>query len=126
MDQQTSIKTGYTKNITVHYRYLFLTTQWHCLVSAASQNVLLTYVLTYLLTPRCRVLLEKLPGSQIVKKFPAIYGARRFITTFTSTRHLPLSRARYYLSIYAWVSQVVYFLKVFQPKQPYIRPSSSP
>ena len=30
-----------------------------------------TYLLTYLLTPWCRVLLEKLTGLQLVKKFPA-------------------------------------------------------
>ena len=30
--------------------------------------------LTYLLTPWCRVLLEKLTGLQLVKKFPAFYG----------------------------------------------------
>ena len=29
---------------------------------------------TYLLTPWCRVLLEKLAGLQLVKKFPAFYG----------------------------------------------------
>ena len=32
----------------------------------------------YLLTPWCRVLLEKLTGLQLVKKFPAFYGTRRF------------------------------------------------
>jgi len=48
---------------------------------------------SYLLIPRSRVLLEKLTGSQLVKKFPAIYGTRKFITTFTSARHLPLSWA---------------------------------
>ena len=37
------------------------------------------------------VLFEKLPGSQQVKKFPAFYGTRRFITAFTTARHLPLS-----------------------------------
>jgi len=31
--------------------------------------VYITYLLTYLLTPRCRVLLEKLTGLQLVKKF---------------------------------------------------------
>ena len=46
-----------------------------------------------LLTPWCRVLLEKLTGLQIVKKFPAFYGTRRFITTLTSVRHLSLSWA---------------------------------
>jgi hypothetical protein len=50
--------------------------------------------ITYLLTPWSRVLLEKLTGSQSVKKFPAFCGTRRFITAFTSARHLSLSRAR--------------------------------
>ena len=45
---------------------------------------------TYLLTPWCRVLLEKLTGLQLVKKFPAFHGTRRFITALTSVRHLSL------------------------------------
>ena len=49
--------------------------------------------LTYLLTPWCRVLLEKLTGLQLVKKFPAFYGTRRFITALTSVHHLSLSWA---------------------------------
>ena len=52
---------------------------WLC--SSFSKN-------TYLLTPRCRVLLEKLTGLQPVKKFPAFHGTRRFITALTSVRHL--------------------------------------
>jgi len=51
---------------------------------------LLTYLLTKF-TPWSRVLLEKLTGSQLVKKFPAFYGTRRFITPFTSARHLSLT-----------------------------------
>ena len=51
------------------------------------------YLLTYLLNPWFRVLLEKLTGLQLVKKFPAFYGARRFITALTSVRHLSLSWA---------------------------------
>jgi len=47
----------------------------------------------YLLTPRSRVLLEKLTGLQVVKKFHAFYGTRRSITAFTSARHLSLSWA---------------------------------
>jgi len=47
----------------------------------------------YLLTPWGRVLLQKLTGLQLVKKFPAFYGTRRFITAFTSARHLSLSWA---------------------------------
>jgi hypothetical protein len=31
---------------------------------------------TYLLTPWNRILLEKLTGFQLVKKFPAFYGTR--------------------------------------------------
>ena len=50
-------------------------------------------ILTYLLTPRSTVLLEKLIGFQLVKKFPALYGIRRFITAFTSDRSLSLSWA---------------------------------
>jgi len=45
----------------------------------------------YLLTPWSIVLLEKLTGSQLVKKFPAFYGTRRFTTTFTRVRHRSLS-----------------------------------
>ena len=53
-----------------------------------------TDLLTYLLTPWSRVLLEKLTGPQSVKKFPAFYGTRRFITAFTSARHLSFSSTR--------------------------------
>ena len=53
-------------------------------------NRLLTYLLTYLLTPWCRVLLVKLTGFQLVKKFPAFYGTGRFITTFKSARPSPV------------------------------------
>ena len=49
------------------------------------------YLLTYLLTLWCRVLLKKLTGLQPVKKFPAFYGTWRFITALTSVRHLSLS-----------------------------------
>jgi hypothetical protein len=45
----------------------------------------------YLLTPWNRVLLEKLTGPQLVKKFPAFYGTQKFITSFTSSRQLSLS-----------------------------------
>ena len=57
-------------------------------------------MLTYLLSPWCRVLLEKLTGLQLVKKFPAFHGTRRFITALTSVRQLSLSRASPIQSIY--------------------------
>ena len=47
-----------------------------------------------ILTPWNRVLLEKLAGSQAVKKLPAFYGTRRFITSFTSAHHLSFFWAR--------------------------------
>jgi len=40
----------------------------------------LVFFNSYLLTPWCRVLLEKLTGLQLVKKFPAFHGILRFIT----------------------------------------------
>ena len=61
---------------------------------------LLYSILHYLLTPWCRVLLEKLTGLQLVKKFHAFYGIRRFITALTSVRHLSLSWANPIKSIY--------------------------
>ena len=48
---------------------------------------------TYLLTSWSRVLLEKLTGFQLNKKFPTFYGTQRFITAFTSACHLSLSWA---------------------------------
>ena len=56
--------------------------------------------LTYLLTPWCSVLLEKLTGLQLVKKFPAFHGTRRLITALTSVHHLSLSEASPIQSIY--------------------------
>jgi hypothetical protein len=55
-------------------------------------TLVLTYQLTrflaHSLTPYSTVLLEKLTGLQLVKKFPTFYGTR--ITTFTSARYLSL------------------------------------
>ena len=59
-----------------------------------------TYLLIYLLTPWCRVLVEKLTGLQLVKKFPAFHRTRRFITALTGVRHLSLSWACPIQSIY--------------------------
>jgi hypothetical protein len=57
-----------------------------------NERILYIYILhTYLLTPRSRVVLEKLNGLQLVKKIPAFYGPRRFITAFASARQLSLS-----------------------------------
>jgi hypothetical protein len=42
----------------------------------------------------CRVILYKLRGPQLIKKFPAFYGTRRFITAFTTDCHFSLFRNR--------------------------------
>ena len=47
----------------------------------------------FLLTPCSSVLLEQLTSFQLVKKFPAVYGTRKFIIAFTSARRLSLSWA---------------------------------
>ena len=49
-----------------------------------------TDLLTYILPPRIRVLIEKLAGSQLVKEFPTFYGTRRFIIAFTSVHFLKI------------------------------------
>jgi len=43
-----------------------------------------------LLTPWSRVLPEQLKFPQLVKKFPAVYGTRKFIAAFTSDHQLSL------------------------------------
>jgi hypothetical protein len=42
-------------------------------------------------TPWRRVFPEKLTDPHLIKKIPAFYGTRRFITTFTTSQHLSLS-----------------------------------
>jgi len=34
-----------------------------------------------------KLLLEKLTVTQLVKRYPAFYGTRRFVTAFTRARH---------------------------------------
>ena len=95
----------------------------------------------YLLTPWCRVLLEKLTGLQLVKKFPAFYGTRRFITALTSVRHLSLSWANPIQSTYphptSWRSIIILFTHLrlglpsgsfppVSPPRPYTPPSPRP
>ena len=67
---------------------------------------------SYLPTPWCSVLLEKLTGLQLVKKFPAFHGTRRFITALTSVRYLSLFWASPIQSIYpnptSWRSILIF------------------
>ena len=75
----------------VKERVELTSTPTHGLPGSFQGNLTVPYLLTYLLTPWCTVLLEKLTGSQPFKKFPTFYGTRRFITASTSVRHLFLS-----------------------------------
>jgi len=84
---------------------LYITCQLYVLASTVFGHHRVGYnyrrkLLTYLLTPWCRVLLEKLTGLQLVKNFPAFHGTQRFITALTSVRHLSLSWASPIQSIY--------------------------
>jgi len=75
---------------------------FHCIVLfllKIYRSALIILILC-LLTPWCRVFLEKLTGLQLVKKFPAFHGTRRSITALTSVRHLSLSWASPNQSIY--------------------------
>ena len=67
---------------------------------AGSRAPRVKYLLTYLLIPMSRFLLEKLTGFQLVKKFPVFYGTRRYITASTNARHLSLSSASSIQSIH--------------------------
>jgi len=89
-----------------------------------------------LLTPWCRVLLGKLTGLQLVKKFPEFHGTRRFITALTSVRHMSLSWASPIQFIYphptSWRSIIIlsthlrlglpsgFFSKVVTPIKNYV------
>ena len=73
---------------------------------------------TYLLTPRCRVLLEKLTGLQLVEKFPAFHGVRRFITALTSVRHLSLSWASPIQSIHPHPNLLEIHPNIIHPSTP--------
>ena len=95
-------------------------------------------ILTYLLTPWCRVLLEKLTGLRLVKKFPTFYQTRRFITALTSVGHLSLSWASPIQSIYPHPTSVLILsthlrlglpsgsFPPVSPPRPYTPPSPHP
>jgi hypothetical protein len=91
-----------------------------------------TSSLPYLLELCSRILLEKRASFQLVNKFPAFYGTRRFITEFICSPHLSLSWSaqrsklphiplpefpfKHYAPIYALVFQMVSFPQVPQSK----------
>jgi hypothetical protein len=60
-------------------------------------DVLHRYYATTTPTPWCRILLGKLKVSQLVKKFPAFYGTRRFITAITTATTYPYPKPDQYI-----------------------------
>jgi len=114
------------KNLLI-YRIIITCKSWVCLFVCLF--VCLHFVVKSFLT---NFIEEKLTVTQLVKKFPAFYGIRRFITMFTTVRHWFLSWATWIQStsshpiypwcilisllIYTYVLQVVSSLQVFQPK----------
>ena len=73
---------------------------------------------TCLLTRLCRVLLQKLTGLQLVKKFPAFYGTRKFINALTSVRHCYLSWASRIQSTYSTSHFVEIHPNIIHPSTP--------
>ena len=112
---------------------------WSLPSAAHLLTYLLTYLFTYLLTPWRRVLLVKLTGVQLVKKFPHFREPEGSLPHSQVPATCPYPEpARsgpyphtlltedpswYYRPIYAWVSKVGSFSQVSPPK-PYIRLSS--
>jgi len=80
--------------ISIHFCHLRILSQSLILISSSSGCLGLPSgrFRRHFLTPSSRVPLEKLTGSQFVKKFPAVYGTRSFITAFTSAIYLSLFR----------------------------------
>ena len=73
---------------------------------------------TYLLTPWCRLLLDKLTGLRLFKKFPAFCGNRMFITAFTNARHVSLSWASSIQSIPLTSQYLKIHLNIILPSTP--------
>ena len=85
----------------------------HCMIFHTQNFLLISLASLHSLTPWCRVLLEKLTGLQLVKKFPAFHGNRRFITALTSVLDLSLPCASPIQSIHphptSWRSILILF-----------------
>jgi len=68
-----------------------------CLMAITNTDVIdgaeVDHKCIYIYTPWNRTLPKKQTGNQLVKKSPAFYGTRRFITTFNTARHRSLSFA---------------------------------
>ena len=97
------VKAATTITLVVVYCLQCCKNYWSCItINFSNRNILFPvprHLLSYLLTQWNSVPLEKLTSSQLVKKFPAFYRTRKFITAFTSARQLSLSCSRSIQSI---------------------------
>ena len=66
---------------------MFINSTFSALMNHWNRNIKTNAILT----SKRRVLLDKLIGPKLAKKFPAFYGTRRFITAVTTARNLSLS-----------------------------------
>jgi hypothetical protein len=78
----------FLKSESIGYRGIFTFFAFQYSSSSMSADEI---ILTYLLTPWSRVLLEKLNGFAASQEIPRNYGTPNFINILTSARHLSLS-----------------------------------
>jgi hypothetical protein len=71
------------------------------------------FTLRYRLTPYRTVLFQKLKSSQVVKNWPAFYGAQTFIIVFTRAHHLSISRTRSIHSMPSHPNRCRFILKLY-------------
>jgi len=64
------------------------------------QHLIKSFTLFNWLLPWNRVLLEKLIITHLLKKFPAFYGTRKFITVFTRFRTIPIPCAAFHNKLF--------------------------
>ena len=62
-------------NIHMHTIYLLIYLHMYTYITAHTRKYVQTFILTYVITPWTRVLLVMLTVSQLVKKFPVLYGS---------------------------------------------------
>ena len=84
---------------TVFLRHLHLTALYSRQEKFGALQQCFSFIFLSLLTPPSRVLLEKLTGSQLVKKLPTFCGTRKSIIAFKTARLPSLSWARSIQSI---------------------------
>ena len=77
--QPSRIKTGCSEISVTNYRCTLRNVQYKRTPPITPRRKLELSLSQHSLTPRSTVLLAKLTGFQLVKKFPAFYGTRRFI-----------------------------------------------